>query len=110
MSSSPIKIIREIFEGAHVDDALISRFFIVIKTLDEREQCILEKRMAGITLEKIGREIINLGIKRNPCDGLSKERVRQIYRQAIRKLRNPSRKDVWSLKITPEEWFRRKKR
>lgn len=69
-----------------------------ISTLDEREQCVLQKRFSGMSLEATGKELLNLG-GHAACDGISKERVRQIEVKALRKLRYPSRR-----KILRGEW------
>jgi len=69
-----------------------------ISTLDEREQCVLQKRFSGMSLEATGKELLNLG-GHAACDGISKERVRQIEAKALRKLRYPSR-----IKILRGEW------
>lgn len=54
-----------------------------LKCLKERELFVLNKRMFGETLETIGQEI-----------GVTRERVRQIEKRALSKLKKPHRKRV----------------
>jgi len=67
----------------------------VLKTIkDERAVCVIKKRyFEGLTLEASGKRIVNLNSC--PCDGISKDRARQIILFTIRRLRHPALIKLW---------------
>lgn len=74
-----------------------------ISTLDEREQCVLQKRFSGMTLKATGKTIVNLSGRKSPCEGVQGERVRQIEAKAFRKMKHPDRLKILRGEMTAAE-------
>lgn len=80
-----------------------------LSTLDEREVCILNGRCKGKTLLELSKTILRVEGD-DPRRGINIERVRQIEKKAIKKLRHPLRLLILKGKVrTPEEYERLKK-
>ena len=87
-----VKLLRQIFPNE--DESFLEQCvpFVeeAISTLDERQQCVLQKKFSGETLRAIAPAIAKVcGGK--PCDGISVTRVKQIGNRALRLLQQPDR-------------------
>ena len=102
-----IKLLKAIFQDEADEDVLKQYVPFVdeaISTLDERQQCVIQKRFGGETLRGIAPSIAKiLGV--NPCDGISAERVRQIEYKALKLLRQPSRKKILRGEISASDFI-----
>jgi hypothetical protein len=96
-----LKLLKAIF-GKVNDDVRKCLPFVdeAISTLNERAQCVLQKRFSGMTLEETGKKIIRLDGSPSPkSGGISRTLVWKIQEKALRQLRHPSR-----MKILKGEW------
>ena len=72
-------VYAEVFPREDFHDIHVAGVLTAVAALGEKEQCVLEKRLRqDLTLEAIGADL-----------GLSRERIRQIEANAMRKLRIP---------------------
>jgi len=100
-----LKVAKEIFPNTLISDEIINRLPEAIKTLTEREQCVIQKCIDGMSYDKIGQQLTNYI---RPCDGISTQSTIDIYYTALRKLRTKSRRCVWSSEMDADEWIRKK--
>ena len=106
------ELLQRIFYPAAVDARRVPEYarglVEAISTLDEREQCLIYKRFPAnrrpTTFVKSGREIINIGGRRLPCEGVSAERARQMVAKALNKLLR--RKEIIEGRLTAEQFLR----
>lgn len=85
-------IVGDVYFPKHLELYYINNLNLAIETLDEREQCLINKRYKeNMTIKNCGKNIVNLAPYKNPCDGICMERARVLLSKAIRKLKHPTR-------------------
>lgn len=100
-----LKLLKKVFPMAQEIELSIFLPFVdeAISSLDEREQCVLQKRFSGFTLRETGKQIANLSGQVDPGEGIVAERVRSIEAKALRKLRHPRTRKVFNGEKTAKE-------
>ena len=116
-STEKKKILQKVFKVFDVDKPeeiedfalFMENIDFALSNLDERELCVLNGRCKGKTLVELSKTILRIE-GNDPKSGINRERVRQIEKKAIKKLRHPLRLLILKGKVrTPEEFERLKK-
>ena len=108
------RILQKVFKVFDVDNPediedfalFMENLDFALSTLDERELCVLNERCKGKTLGDLSKTILRVQGD-DPRKGINIERVRQIEKTAIKKLRHPLSLLILKGKVkTPEEYGR----